>query len=83
MASLYRPNEMKLDSKTVGRYFIGYSERLRGYEFNYPTIRLIFKIGNARFLKIVEFLGRDKVRDSVFKEEYVTIHFVAIDNDHN
>ncbi|GMI70291.1 hypothetical protein HRI_000698400 [Hibiscus trionum] len=29
----YRPHENKLDSKTVSSYFIGYSERSRGYKF--------------------------------------------------
>ncbi|KAK9714501.1 hypothetical protein RND81_06G099300 [Saponaria officinalis] len=32
----YRPHENKLDSKTVSSYFIGYSERSRGFKFYDP-----------------------------------------------
>ena len=69
----YKPNEKKLDSRTVSCYFIGYSERSRGYKFYDPTARSIFETGNARFFEDVEFAGGDKVRDIVFQEEYVDI----------
>ena len=38
----YRPNEKKLNSRTISCYFIGYSERSRGYKFYDPTIKAIF-----------------------------------------
>ena len=47
----YRPNEKKLDSKTVSIYFIGYSERSRGYKFYDPNIKSIFETGNVTFFE--------------------------------
>ena len=38
----YKPYEKKLDSKTVSGYFIGYSERSKGYKFYDHTLRSIF-----------------------------------------
>ncbi|KAL3613382.1 hypothetical protein CASFOL_042795 [Castilleja foliolosa] len=69
----YRPNEKKLDSKTISSYFIGYPERSRGYKFYDPNMRTIFETGNAVFFEDVEFGGRDKVRDIAFEEESVMI----------
>ena len=77
----YKPNVKKLDTRIVSCYFIGYAERSMGYKFYDPTIMSIFEMGNARFFEDVEFVGRDKVRDFVFKEECVNIPTVAIDND--
>jgi hypothetical protein len=67
----YRPHEIKLDSKTVSSYFIGYSERSRGYKFYNPTSRSIFETGTATFFEDVELGGRnhDQVRTIVFEEE--------------
>ncbi|XXG71992.1 hypothetical protein AAC387_Pa07g1189 [Persea americana] len=76
----YRPHEKKLDSKTISSYFIGYSERSRGYKFYDPTLRSIFEMGTATFFEDVEFGGRNKVRDIVFKEESVSIPIIAFDN---
>ena len=75
----YRPHEKKLDSRTVSCYFIGYSERSRGYKFYDPTTRSIFEMGNARFFEDVKFDGGDKDRDFVFEEEYVDIPTPVID----
>ena len=77
----YMPHEKKLDSRTVSCYFIGYSERSRGYKFYDPTTKSIFEMGNARFFKDVEFDGGDKERDFSFKEEYVDIPTTVIDID--
>ena len=33
----YRPHEMKLDSKTVSSYFVGYAERSRDLSFMIPV----------------------------------------------
>jgi len=76
----YRPNEKKLDSKTVSSYFIGYSKQSRGYKFYDPTIKLIFETENAIFFEDVEFGGRNKVRDIVFEEESVTIPTIVFDS---
>ena len=75
----YRPHEKKLDSRTVSCYFIGYSERSRGYKFYDPTTKSIFVTGNARFFEDVEFDGGDKDIDFVFEEEYVDIPTAVID----
>ncbi|KAL5803310.1 hypothetical protein ACOSQ4_031615 [Xanthoceras sorbifolium] len=45
----YQLHEKKLDSKTISSYFIGYSERSRGYKFYDPTLRSIFETGTATF----------------------------------
>ena len=51
------PNERKLDSKTVSNYFIGYSERLRGYKFYDPLLSQFFDTQNATFFEDVKFGG--------------------------
>ena len=77
----YRPNEKKLDSRTISCYFIGYSERSRGYKFYDPTTKSIFETGTAMFFEDIEFWGRNKVKDFVFEEESVSIPTIAFDND--
>ncbi|XP_022890106.1 uncharacterized protein LOC111405446 [Olea europaea var. sylvestris] len=69
-ARLYKPNEKKLDAKTIICYFIGYSERSRGYKFYDPTTKEIYKTGNARSIEDVKFVRRERVTRFVFKEEY-------------
>jgi len=39
----YKPNEKKLDSRTVSSYFIGYSKRSRGYKFYDLILKTIFE----------------------------------------
>ena len=79
----YKPNERKLDSRTVSSYFIGYSERSRGYKFYDPKLKTIFETRTDTFFKDIEFGGKNKVRDFVLEEELVTIpeliHTVAFD----
>jgi hypothetical protein len=79
----YKPNEKKLDSQTVSSYFIGYSERSRGYKFYDPKLNSIFETGTTTFFEDIEFGGKNKVRDFVLEEESVTIpepiHIVAFD----
>ena len=54
-----KPNEKKLDARTISCYFIGYSERSRGYKFYDPTTKSIFEMGNVWFFEDVEFVGGD------------------------
>jgi len=79
----YKPNERKLDSRTVSSYFIGYSERSRGYKFYDPRLKTIFETGTTTFFEDIEFGGKNKVRNFVLEEESVTIpepiHTVAFD----
>ena len=77
----YRPHEKKLDLRTVSCYFIGYSERSRGYKFYDPTTKSIFETRNTRFFEDVEFDGGDKDRDFIFEEEYVDILTAVINID--
>ena len=47
---------MKLDSRTVSCYFIGYSKRSRGYKFYDPTTKSIFEremLGSLRMLGLI------------------------------
>ena len=62
----YRPNERKLDSRTISCNFVGYSERSRGYKFYDPTTRSIFETGNAWFFEDEEFAGGERIKDFVF-----------------
>ena len=70
-----------MDSRTVSCYFIGYSERSRGYKFYDPTTKSIFETGNAWVFEDVEFDGGDKDKDFVFEKEYVDIPTAIIDID--
>ena len=81
----YRPNEKKLDSRTVSCYFVGYSERSRGYKFYDPTAKSIFETRNARFFEDVEFAGGERFKDFVFDEEKENDDYpqIVIDNDQN
>ncbi|KAL6338645.1 hypothetical protein AAG906_021462 [Vitis piasezkii] len=69
----YKPNEKKLDSRTMSCYFEGYSERSRGFKFYDPSSRSFFETGNARFIEDVELSGREPLRNVVFEEESVSI----------
>ena len=90
----YRPNEDKLDSRITSRYFIGYSERSRGYKFYDTTVKTIFEKRIATFFEDVEFRGRNKVGDIVFEDEesfstpsitldYVQVPISVIDQETN
>ena len=65
----YRPNEKKLDERTVSCYFVGYAECSQGFKFYNPTIRSFSETGNARFFEDVEFGGEYNVRSVVFEKE--------------
>lgn len=65
----------------VSCYFIGYSERSRGYKFYDPTSKTIFYMDNVHFFEDVEFRGEDMIRGLVFEKECVTILIISLDND--
>ncbi|RVW63854.1 Retrovirus-related Pol polyprotein from transposon TNT 1-94 [Vitis vinifera] len=67
----YKPNEKKLNSRTMSCYFIGYSERLRGFKFYDPSTRSFFETSNAKFIEDVELSRREPLRKVVFEEEFV------------
>ena len=83
-----------MDSRITSCYFIGYSERSRGYNFYDPTVRTIFETGTTTFFEDVEFGGRNKVKVIVFEEEesfltpsttlnYVQVPISVIDQETN
>ncbi|KAL6321467.1 hypothetical protein AAG906_018403 [Vitis piasezkii] len=78
----YKPNEKKLDSKTVSCYFVGYSERSRGFKFYDPSTRSFFETGNAKFIEDVELSGREPLRKVVFEEESVNIPIITTGHGH-
>jgi len=69
----YKPNEKKLDSRTISSYFIGYSEKSRGYKFYDPILKTIFETGTATFFEDIEFGGKNQIRKFVLEEESVII----------
>ena len=78
----YKPNEKKLDSKTVRCYFVGYSERSRGFKFYDSSTRSFFETNNAKFIEDVELSGREPLRKVVFEEKYVSIPIIATGHGH-
>ena len=72
-ARTYKPNEKKLDSRTVSSYFIGYFERSWGYKFYDPILKTIFETGTATFFEDIEFGGKNQIRKFVLEEESVII----------
>ena len=81
-ARSYKPNEKKLDSRTVSCYFVGYSERSRGFKFYDPSTRSFFETGNAKFIEDVELSGREPLRKVVFEEEFVNIPIITTGHGH-
>ncbi|KAF7822057.1 Retrovirus-related Pol polyprotein from transposon TNT 1-94 [Senna tora] len=78
----YKPIEKNLDSRTVSCFFVGYSERSKGYKFYDPSNRSFFETRNAKFIEDVGPSGSGNPREVTFEEEYVTIpSTVTIDID--
>ncbi|KAH7834402.1 hypothetical protein Vadar_015602 [Vaccinium darrowii] len=75
----YRPNERKLDSRTVSCYFVGYSERSRGFKFYCPSTNTIIETDNAKFIEDVESSGSAQTRNFLFEEEQVEIPMIPIE----
>ena len=63
-------------------YFVGYSERSRGFKFYDPSTRSFFETGNAKFIEDVELSGRESLRKVVFEEEPVSIPIIATGHGH-
>ena len=78
----YKPNEKKLDSRTMSCFFVGYFERSRGFKFYDPSTRSFFEIGNAKFIEDVELSGKEPLRKVVFEEEFVSILIIATGHSH-
>ncbi|RVW83994.1 Retrovirus-related Pol polyprotein from transposon TNT 1-94 [Vitis vinifera] len=78
----YKPNEKKLASRIVSCYFVGYSERSRGFKFYNPSTKSFFETGNVKFIENVELSGREPLRKVVFEEESVSIPIIATRHGH-
>ena len=63
-------------------YFIGYSERSRGFKFYDPSTRSFFETSNAKFIEDVELSGREPLSKVVFEEESVSILIIATGHGH-
>jgi len=59
----YRPNERKLDSRTISCYFVGYFERSRGFKFYCPSTNTIIETDNAKLIEDVESSGSAQTRN--------------------
>ncbi|KAL8089306.1 hypothetical protein AgCh_038927 [Apium graveolens] len=78
----YRPNEKKLDYRTVSCYFVGYMERTRGFKFYDPATRSFFETDNARFFEDVDF-GEGIYKSIVFeKDSHDPMYDSTESNDH-
>jgi len=69
----YKLNEKKLNSRTISSYFIGYSERSRGYKFYDPILKTIFETGTTTLFEDIEFERKNQIRKFVLEEESVKI----------
>ncbi|KAF7835913.1 Retrovirus-related Pol polyprotein from transposon TNT 1-94 [Senna tora] len=69
----YKPFEKKLDSRTVSCFFVGYSERSKGYKFYDASNHSFFETRNAKFIEDVGPSGSGNPREVTFEEEYLTI----------
>ena len=59
----------ELDFKTTSGYFIGYSEKSKGYIFYYPTHSMeIVESRNARFIENSETSGNEEPQNVVIEE---------------
>ena len=63
-------------------YFVGYSERSRGFKFYDPSTRPFFETGNAKFIEDVKLSGREPLRKVVFEEESVSIPIITTGHGH-
>ena len=68
-----------MDSRTVSCYFVGYSERSRGFKFYCPSTNTIIETDNAKFIEDVESSGSAQRRNFLFEEEQVEIPMIPIE----
>ena len=73
----YIPHEKKLDSKTVSCFFVGYSERSRGFRFYCPSTKNIIETDNAKFIEDIQNSESQLHKDFIFEEK---IDFYTHDN---
>jgi len=64
----YMPHEKKLDSRTLNCFFVGYSERFRGFRFYCTSTKNIIETDNAKFIKEIQNNGSQLIRISHLKK---------------
>jgi hypothetical protein len=73
-ARVYNPLEKKLDLRAINGYFIGYSEKSKGFRFYCPNLGMrIMKTGNARFIENGEINGSDNLQKVDIQEVRVQV----------
>ena len=70
----YRPNEKKLDERSISCYFVGYSERSRGYKFYNPADKSIFETNTVKFFEDIMVPGENNMHQSIDLDEYSSIY---------
>ena len=67
---IYNPQEKELNLRTISGYFIGYSERSKGYRFYSPSHSTrIVESRNAKFLENVLISESDQFQDIVYEKD--------------
>ena len=73
---IYNSQERKLDARKISGYFIGYSEKSKGYMFYCPNHSMrIFETGNPRLIENGEISGSAVPREVEIKE--VRVQFLS------
>ena len=68
---IYKPQEKKLDPRTICGYFIGYAERSKGYRFYCPSHSTrIVESRNTKFLENDLISGSDQFPDIVYEKDH-------------
>jgi len=78
---IYNPQKRKLDASTISGYFIGYSEKSKGYMFYCPNHSMrIVDTGNTRLIENGEISGSTIPRDVKIKEVRVQVPLAYASN---
>ena len=75
------PHEKKLDSRTVSCFFVGYSERLRGFRVYCPSNKNIIETDNANFIEDIQNSDSQLHKNFIFEEEHIVIPMIIVPND--
>jgi len=68
---VYNPHEKKLDPRIISGYFIGYTEKSKGYRFYCPSHSTrIVESRNAKFLENDLISGSDQSQDLIFEKDH-------------
>ena len=74
-------HEKKLGSRIVSCFFVGYSERLRGFRVYCPSNRNILETNNANFIEDIQNSESQLHKNFIFEEEHIVIPMIIVPND--